>query len=121
MLVGASLAVIKLGDFGLVSLLFHIIDSDAEIDHLQARSVAQSGDYYRKQSTDAEPWKWMAIESIRDRIYTSRSDVWSFGVLLWEVMTMGKTPFGIFSPVDVASAVSRGERLAQPERCPRNL
>ena len=80
-----------------------------------------SEDYYRKKSTDAEPWKWMPLESIKDRIYTSKSDVWSFAVLMWEVLSYGKTPFGIFSAVEVSMAIAKGQRLQRPDTCPENL
>ncbi len=49
-----------------------------------SRALSTS-DYYRKSSQTRVPVKWMAPESVLDRVYTSASDVWSFGVLCWEV------------------------------------
>lgn len=50
-------------------------------------------DYYRKLSSGRVPLKWMAPESIVDRVYGARSDVWSYGILLWEMWSRGEIPY----------------------------
>ena len=60
------------------------------------------------------PIRWMAPESLSRRIYSSKSDVWAFGVLLWEIMTLGYVPYNQISDKDVVAAVLGGERLQNP-------
>ena len=59
--------------------------------------------------------RWTALEAIAFRRFTSASDVWSFGVVCWEVMTLGERPYWNWSNQDVIKAVEQGYRLPQPE------
>ncbi|XP_060793411.1 receptor tyrosine-protein kinase erbB-3b isoform X2 [Neoarius graeffei] len=63
------------------------------------------------------PIKWMALESILFRRYTHQSDVWSYGVTVWEMMSHGAEPYTSMHPNDVPGLLEKGERLAQPQIC----
>uniref|UniRef100_A0A3P9INS5 Receptor protein-tyrosine kinase n=1 Tax=Oryzias latipes TaxID=8090 RepID=A0A3P9INS5_ORYLA len=68
--------------------------------------------------TDAKtPIKWMALESILFRRYTHQSDVWSYGVTVWEMMSFGAEPYASVQPQDVPGLLEKGERLSQPHIC----
>ncbi|CAJ0929542.1 unnamed protein product, partial [Mesorhabditis belari] len=64
------------------------------------------------------PIKWMAPESFEYAIFTSKTDVWSFGVLLWEVYSYGKTPYTSVQPDEMLKHLKDGGRLEIPERTP---
>uniref|UniRef100_UPI00358E7B1D hepatocyte growth factor receptor n=1 Tax=Myxine glutinosa TaxID=7769 RepID=UPI00358E7B1D len=67
------------------------------------------------------PIKWMALESLQTSKFTTKSDVWSFGVLLWELMTRGAPPYADIDPFDMKIYLLSGRRLPQPEFCPATL
>ncbi|CAL1268200.1 unnamed protein product [Larinioides sclopetarius] len=81
-----------------------------------ARDVHES-DYYRKTKNGLLPIKWMAIESLVDRLYTTQSDVWAFGVLLWEIMTFGGMPYATIPPEKLFHLLKQGTRLEKPTNC----
>ncbi|GIY58924.1 tyrosine kinase receptor Cad96Ca [Caerostris darwini] len=85
-----------------------------------ARDVIASHVYERK-SEGRLPIRWMAPESLFDNIYTTKTDVWSFGVLLWEIVTLGSTPYPGLSANEVIRRVRDGYRLEKPEHCRREM
>ncbi|KAF5299462.1 hypothetical protein FQR65_LT01042 [Abscondita terminalis] len=85
-----------------------------------ARDVIESHVYERK-SEGRLPIRWMAPESLYDNIFTVKSDVWSFGVLIWEVVTLGSTPYTGLSAAEVMKKIRDGYRLEKPEHCRREL
>ncbi|XP_037092343.1 fibroblast growth factor receptor 1-like [Pollicipes pollicipes] len=90
-------------------------------DFGMARDVREK-DYYRKVTGGRLPVKWMAPEALSDRLYTTGSDVWSFGVLLWEIMTMGCVPYPTVSSVDeLGDWLRQGRRMARPAACPASV
>ncbi|XP_056447500.1 focal adhesion kinase 1-like [Gadus chalcogrammus] len=92
---------VKLGDFGL------------------SRYMEDSS--YYKASKGKLPIKWMAPESINFRRFTSASDVWMFGVCMWEILMYGIKPFQGVKNNDVIGRIENGERLAMPPQCPPTL
>lgn len=93
---------VKIGDFGMTR---DIYDTD----------------YYRKGGKGLLPVRWMAPESLKDGIFTSQSDVWSFGVVLWEIVTLAQQPYQGLSNEQVLKFVLRGGTQDKPEKCPEHL
>ncbi|XP_020714061.1 tyrosine kinase receptor Cad96Ca isoform X3 [Ceratitis capitata] len=85
-----------------------------------ARDVITSKIYERK-SEGKLPIRWMAIESLYDNVFSLKSDIWSFGVLMWEIVTLGSTPYPGISASDVMRKVRDGYRLEKPDHCRREL
>uniref|UniRef100_A0A8C6LUT3 receptor protein-tyrosine kinase n=1 Tax=Nothobranchius furzeri TaxID=105023 RepID=A0A8C6LUT3_NOTFU len=89
---------VKITDFGLAKLL-----------------TANETEYHADGGK--VPIKWMALESILQFTFTHQSDVWSYGVTVWELMTFGSKPYDTIQARDVSSVLERGERLPQPPIC----
>ncbi|XP_069484032.1 hepatocyte growth factor receptor [Ambystoma mexicanum] len=87
-----------------------------------ARDVYDKEYYSVHNKTGAKlPVKWMALESLQTQKFTTKSDVWSFGVLLWELMTRGAPPYSDVNSFDITIYLLQGRRLLQPEYCPDPL
>ncbi|KAM6157287.1 proto-oncogene tyrosine-protein kinase receptor Ret isoform 8-T8 [Erethizon dorsatum] len=78
-------------------------------------------DSYVKRSKGRIPVKWMAIESLFDHIYTTQSDVWSFGVLLWEIVTLGGNPYPGIPPERLFNLLKTGHRMDRPDNCSEEM
>ncbi|XP_032869803.1 fibroblast growth factor receptor 1-like isoform X5 [Amblyraja radiata] len=94
--------VMKIADFGLARDIHHI-------------------DYYKKTTNGRLPVKWMAPEALFDRIYTHQSDVWSFGVLLWEIFTLGGSPYPGIPVEELFKLLKEGHRMDKPSNCTQEL
>ncbi|XP_055985668.1 macrophage-stimulating protein receptor [Sorex fumeus] len=87
-----------------------------------ARYILDKEYYSVQQQRHARlPIKWMALESLQTYKFTTKSDVWSFGVLLWELLTRGAPPYPHVDPFDLTHFLVQGRRLPQPEYCPDSL
>ncbi len=77
--------------------------------------------YYRQTSDARIPIKWTAPEAILEAKYTMASDVWSFGVLAWEVTSFAMMPYGNLNGADLIADLRQGYRLPHPIACPDPL
>ncbi|KAM7170662.1 LOW QUALITY PROTEIN: fibroblast growth factor receptor 3-like [Macrochelys suwanniensis] len=94
--------VMKIADFGLARDVHHTY-------------------YYRQTTHSLLPVKWMAPEALFDWVYTYQSDVWSFGVLLWEIFTLGGTPYPGIPGENLFRLLKAGHRMDKPENCTHDL
>lgn len=91
--------IVKIGDFGL------------------AREMYVS-DYYKQSGDRLLPIRWMSPEAIFDGVFTTQSDIWSFGITLWEIMTLGRQPYPGIDNKQVIDTVKNGGVPQIPEKCP---
>ncbi|XP_062512365.1 ephrin type-A receptor 4-A-like [Corticium candelabrum] len=88
-----------------------------------SRDIYES-QYYRFNINEKRallPVKWLAVESLEDQIYTHKTDVWGFGVLLWEIFAMGIMPYPGIDARVVWKELRNGLRLSRPENCPGQI
>lgn len=78
-------------------------------------------DYCCLGDNENRPVKWMAVESLEHGRYSLASDGWSYGVLLWELMTLGQQPYGNIDAFEMLNFLKQGHRISQPVNCPDEL
>ncbi|XP_018563787.1 vascular endothelial growth factor receptor 1 isoform X2 [Anoplophora glabripennis] len=95
--------VVKICDFGLAKSMY-------------------KNDNYKKRGDGPLPVKWMAIESIRDRVFSTQSDVWSFGIVLWEFFSLARTPYpGMEADERLYQKLVDGYRMESPQYAPKEI
>jgi serine/threonine protein kinase len=92
--------IVKIADFGL--------------------SRVSEGGFYQSDKKSIS-FKWTAPEVIKYGRYSSSSDVWSFGVTMWEIFSYGEIPYQFMSNKEATEAVTQGYRLPSPSACPQDV
>lgn len=133
--------VAKVADFGMARDLNDPLNVDTVMEEkcseshephrtlvLTSRGCSKSTSFTAGRSTPtaihdnaAIPLKWTAPEAVRDRLFTSKSDVWSFGILLWEIYSYGRIPYPRMLAHQVLKHIESGYRMKAPEGCPPNI
>ncbi|XP_062580874.1 uncharacterized protein LOC134242768 [Saccostrea cucullata] len=93
---------VKIGDFGLTR---YTLDNKVYVNRKGGRL----------------PLKWMSIEAINELIFSSASDVWSFGILLFEIVTLGGTPYPTIDTRDLLLELKNGYRMERPDNCSEEI
>ncbi|XP_034060385.1 ephrin type-A receptor 7 isoform X1 [Gymnodraco acuticeps] len=117
--------VCKVSDFG----LSRVIDDDPEAVYTTTGKMQDIMNVMFAPATDLRfteqggkiPVRWTAPEAIQYRKFTSASDAWSYGIVMWEVMSYGERPYWDMSNQDVIKAIEEGYRLPAPMDCPPGL
>ena len=79
-------------------------------------------DYYRNNDNNAKfPVKWMAPESIEHLFFNNKTDVWSYGILMWELMTRGAMPYPGVENWQLLQHLKEGHRMDRPKYCPKDF
>ncbi|XP_032884749.1 tyrosine-protein kinase receptor Tie-1 isoform X2 [Amblyraja radiata] len=79
--------------------------------------LSRGEEVYVKKTMGRLPVRWMAIESLNYSVYTTKSDVWSFGVLLWEIVSLGGTPYCGMTCAELYEKLPQGFRMEKPLNC----
>ncbi|XP_067929822.1 hepatocyte growth factor receptor-like [Watersipora subatra] len=95
--------IVKISDFGM------------------SRDIYERNYYSMEAMNKPVPLKWMAVESLKEGRYSSKSDVWSYGVTLWELLTRGSSPYPGVSNYHIKEYVISGKRLDKPSNCPPGI
>uniref|UniRef100_A0A8C6KNN3 Tyrosine-protein kinase n=1 Tax=Nothobranchius furzeri TaxID=105023 RepID=A0A8C6KNN3_NOTFU len=86
-----------------------------------SKAVAEEQNYYKAKTHGKWPVKWYAPECINFFKFSTKSDVWSFGVLMWEAFSFGQKPYKGMKGTDVLQMIESGKRMDPPANCPPEM
>ncbi|KAM5148648.1 tyrosine-protein kinase receptor Tie-1 isoform 2-T2 [Mantella aurantiaca] len=95
----------------------NILVGDGYVGKIADFGLSRGEEVYVKKTMGRLPVRWMAIESLNYSVYTTKSDVWSFGVLLWEIVSLGGTPYCGMTCAELYEKLPQGYRMEKPRNC----
>ncbi|XP_064196034.1 ephrin type-A receptor 7 isoform X2 [Anguilla rostrata] len=117
--------VCKVSDFGLSRVMEDdpeaVYTTTGKMQDIMNLTFTPANDLHFTEQGGKIPVRWTATEAIQYRKFTSSSDVWSYGIVMWEVMSYGERPYWDMSNQDVIKAIEEGYRLPAPMDCPPGL
>ncbi|XP_066299152.1 angiopoietin-1 receptor-like [Branchiostoma lanceolatum] len=99
----------------------NVLLTDSLIAKVADFGLSRGEGIYEQTSKKAVPFRSTALEALGKRIYTTQSDVWSFGILLWEIVTLGGTPYSGMKSRTLLRSLREGYRLPKPRNCEDDL
>ncbi|XP_043972020.1 high affinity nerve growth factor receptor isoform X2 [Gambusia affinis] len=126
--------VVKIGDFGMSRDIYstdyyrvrvwrstHILAVSFDISSVRLSVLLDGRPHPQVGGRTMLPIRWMPPESIMYRKFTTESDIWSFGVVLWEIFTYGKQPWYQLSNSEAIECITQGRELERPRTCPKEV
>ncbi|XP_073726370.1 tyrosine-protein kinase receptor Tie-1 [Misgurnus anguillicaudatus] len=95
----------------------NVLVGDNLVSKIADFGLSRGEEVYVKKTMGRLPVRWMAIESLNYSVYTTKSDVWSFGVLLWEIVSLGGTPYCGMTCAELYEKLPQGYRMEKPRNC----
>ncbi|XP_075167012.1 SH2 ankyrin repeat kinase [Haematobia irritans] len=86
-----------------------------------SRALSNDNECYQASQGGKWPIKWYAPESYNNGIFSHASDIWSFGITLWEMFSLGEPPYGDIRGVEAIQLIENGQRLPKPHLCPTHI
>jgi serine/threonine protein kinase len=98
----------------------NVLINERKILKISDFGLSRSGVYVNTKHKKV-PLRWLSVEAMRENFYSSKSDVWAFGIVLWEIGTLGGFPYPTVSDMDLLNFLDEGKRLEKPDNCSEEL
>lgn len=98
----------------------NVLINERKVLKISDFGLSRSGIYVNTKHKKV-PLRWLSVEAMRENFYSSKSDVWAFAIVLWEIGTLGGFPYPTVSDMDLLNFLDEGKRLEKPDNCSDEL